>query len=109
MTTDGPASNEIEPRVVRFRRPGGPGAGPAGGPLSGPPPVDDLGKYERTDETDDYRHRMIVNVVAFVFIAALIAAGVWMANTMAQMRKNQDCVLSGRRGCTPVDVHKNSW
>jgi hypothetical protein len=25
------------------------------------------------------------------------------------MRKNQDCVLSGRRGCTPVEVTKDRW
>jgi hypothetical protein len=34
----------------------------------------------------------------------LIVAGVWIADVMAKMRKDQDCVLSGRRGCTPVDV-----
>jgi hypothetical protein len=25
------------------------------------------------------------------------------------MRKNQDCVLSGRRGCTPVEVQHDRW
>jgi len=25
------------------------------------------------------------------------------------MRKDQDCVLSGRRGCTPVEVSKDRW
>ena len=68
------------------------------------PPVDDLTKYERGECPDDYRHRMIVNVVAFVFVVGLIGAGLWLADTMAAMRKNQDCVLSGRRGCTPVEV-----
>jgi len=28
---------------------------------------------------------------------------------MARMRKDQDCVLSGRRGCTPVEVIKDRW
>jgi hypothetical protein len=28
---------------------------------------------------------------------------------MAAMRKIQDCVLSGRRGCTPVEVSKDRW
>lgn len=109
MTTDGPSSNEIERRVLNFQRRAAPGAGRTGGSLSGPPPVEDLSKYEHTDEVDDYRHRMIMNVIAFIFVAALIASGVWLANTMAQMRKNQDCVLSGRRGCTPVDVRQNTW
>jgi hypothetical protein len=74
-----------------------------------PPAVEDLTKYERGDTSDDYRHRMIVNVVAFVFVIGLIAAGLWLAETMAAMRKNQDCVLSGRRGCTPVEVIKDRW
>ena len=52
---------------------------------------------------------MMVNAVAFVFVIALIGAGLWLADTMAQMRRNQDCVLTGRRGCTPVDVPTNRW
>ncbi|HEY7231660.1 MAG TPA: hypothetical protein VH558_14955 [Pseudolabrys sp.] len=74
-----------------------------------PPVVNDLTKYERGENSDDYRHRMIVNVVAFVFVIGLIAAGLWLADTMATMRKNQDCVLSGRRGCTPVEITKDRW
>jgi len=52
---------------------------------------------------------MVVNVLAFLFVAALIGAGLWLANTMAAMRKNQDCVLSGRRGCAPIEVPKERW
>jgi len=29
----------------------------------------------------------------------LVGIGVWIATTMAEIRKNQDCVLSGRRDC----------
>jgi hypothetical protein len=47
--------------------------------------------------------------VAFVFVAALIAAGLWLADTMAEMRKNQDCVLSGRRNCAPIEINKDHW
>ena len=105
MTSDGSPSSDNEPRVVSFRR------GRAGAPTSvtAPPPVDDLAKFERGEGADDYRHRMTVNIVAFVFVIALIGAGLWLADTMAQMRKNQDCVLSGRRGCTPVEVTKDRW
>jgi hypothetical protein len=90
-------------RVVNFRR---------DSPTKPPPavaPVEDLAKYERGEGSDDYRHRMIVNVSVFVFVIGLIAAGIWLADTMAAMRKNQDCVLSGRRGCTPVEVTKDRW
>jgi len=90
-------------RVVNFRRDNARSRPP------GVAPVDDLTKYERGEGSDDYRHRMIVNVTVFVFVIALIGAGLWLANTMATMRKNQDCVLSGRRGCTPVEVTKDRW
>ena len=40
-----------------------------------------LAKYERGSE-DDYRQRMIINGLAFVVTAALIAAGVWLASNL---------------------------
>jgi hypothetical protein len=75
-------------------------------PATVPPPADDLAKFEHGEDADDYRHRMIVNIIAFVFVVGLIGGGLWLADTMAQMRKNQDCVLSGRRGCAPVEYTK---
>ncbi len=102
MSNQGPASAPDEPRVISFR---------TGQRVPSPPPepVEDLTKYQQSDVPDDYRHRMIVNVVAFLFVAALIGAGLWLADTMAAMRKNQDCVLSGRRGCTQVEFNKDRW
>jgi hypothetical protein len=94
MSDNQSTSSPPERRVVPFRR------GPANPPG---PPVPDLGKYERGDGDDDYGHRMVVNTVAFVFVLGLIGAGLWLADTMAQMRRNQDCVLVGRPGCTPVE------
>lgn len=55
-------------------------------------------------EGDDFRHRMTMNAIAFVFCTLLVLAGVWLAIEIAKMRKNQDCVLSGRPGCTTVEV-----
>ena len=65
-------------------------------------PVEGLEKYAETSEPDDYRQRMTNNVLAFVFCILLVAAGVWIADRIAEMRKNQDCVLSGRRDCAPM-------
>lgn len=97
------SSSDHEARVVSFR---------GGKSRTRPPPaapVEDLAKYERTAGSDDYRHRMIVNVAALIFVIALIGAGLWLANTMAELRKNQDCMLSGRRGCVPLEVTKDRW
>jgi hypothetical protein len=64
----------------------------------------DLGRYEGgAADDDDYRHRMLVNLAALAFTIMLATAGAWLAVTIADMRKNQDCVLSGRRNCTPID------
>ena len=70
----------------------------------GDQPVDDLAKYERAENEDDYRHRMRMNLLAFAVTIVLVVVGVWIADTIAEMRKNQDCFLSGRRNCTPIDA-----
>ena len=64
----------------------------------------DLAKYERSGGDDDYRHRMITNAAALLFTIALAGAGAWLAITIGDMRRNQDCFLSGRRNCTPIAV-----
>ena len=97
-----PTLTELPPnppnrRVLPFRRRGSLFA-------SSPPrpsPVDDLERYERTGGEDDYRHRMIMNGLGALVLIVLVGGGIWIADTMAQMRKNQDCVLSGRRNCNP--------
>jgi hypothetical protein len=62
-----------------------------------------LAKYEGSDAEDNYRHRMLVNVAGFAVTIALAIAGAWLAVHIADLRKNQDCALSGRRNCTPID------
>lgn len=99
MSSNDPPAPEQGARILNFsRRPGTP---PPQQPRDA---VEDLSKYARDETPDDYRHRMAVNAVAFAFVVVLGLAGYWLADTMATMRKNQDCVLTGRRGCTPVDV-----
>src|SRR5215210_5703142 len=66
-------------------------------------PVEDVGKYARSEEPDNYRQRMINNGLALTFCVVLVVIGVWLANTIAEMRRNQDCVLSGRRNCAHVE------
>ena len=66
-------------------------------------PVEGVEKYA-VAEPDNYRQRMINNGLAFAFVLLLVVAGVWLANAIAEMRRNQDCVLSGRRNCAQVNV-----
>jgi hypothetical protein len=65
--------------------------------------ANDLSRYERTrEEPDDFRHRMLANMAAFAFTVALTAIGIWLAMSIADLRKTQDCVLMGRRDCAHI-------
>ena len=71
-------------------------------PLPQRSPVEDLSKFESSAEPDDYRHRMVTNLAGLAAAVVLILVGIWIVSTMAQMRKNQDCVLQGRRDCATI-------
>jgi hypothetical protein len=99
MTTDAPHPDDERGRVLPFRR-----QGQLPRHASPAQPVEDLGKYAVSEEPDNYRQRMINNGLAFAFCLLLVAIGVWLASSIAEMRRNQDCVLSGRRNCANVMV-----
>lgn len=67
-------------------------------------PSDDLSRYEEEDRNINYRQRMLMNVIAVLVVSLLVAAGVWIADTIAAMQKDQDCVLQGRQNCAPIEV-----
>ncbi len=65
----------------------------------------DLSRYEKPrEEADDFRHRMLANIAAFAFTVALTAVGIWLAISIADLRKTQDCVLMGRRDCVRIST-----
>ena len=73
-----------------------------------PPEPNDLSRYERDrDEADDFRHRMLANLAAFAFTIALTAVALWLAASIADLRKTQDCVAMGRRDCARIFVPHN--
>jgi hypothetical protein len=67
---------------------------------------DDLAAYEqdRDDEPVNYAQRMLMNVIAIAVVCVLIGVGVWLADTIAEMERDQDCVLQGRQNCAPIEV-----
>lgn len=68
--------------------------------------LDDLARYEQDveDEPINYRHRMLMNVMAVVVVTTLVGIGVWLADTIAEMERKQDCVLQGRQNCAPIEI-----
>lgn len=67
-------------------------------------PIDDLSKYEQRRVDEGYRQRMVNNLLAFAVLSLIVYCGFWLANTMAELRTNQDCVLTGRTNCAPIKV-----
>jgi hypothetical protein len=71
-------------------------------PRLAPEPLD-LSAYERPrEQPDDFRHRMLANIAALAFTIALTAVGIWLAMSIADLRRTQDCVLMGRRDCVRI-------
>jgi hypothetical protein len=65
-------------------------------------PLDDLAQYEEEDAHIDYRHRMLMNVIAVMIVSSLVGVGVWIADTITDMEKTQDCLMQGRQNCAPI-------
>ena len=105
------APPEEEHRVLQFRpRPGSPLAQRGNhSPLAHQLEVaNDLSRYERDrEDTDDYRQRMLANVAAIAFTVALLAIGIWLTVSIAELRRTQDCVLMGRHDCVQIAVPHN--
>ncbi len=107
MQTQRPIAGNDEHVVLKFRprtsaHPPGQRDEPRDQPTS-VPAASDLSRYERPrDEPDDFRHRMLANVAALAFTVALTAIGIWLAMSIADLRRTQDCVLMGRRDCVRI-------
>ncbi|NOJ47993.1 hypothetical protein [Bradyrhizobium archetypum] len=58
----------------------------------------------KQEPPEDERNRRIENAVMLGFFVVLVAAGIWLLGTMADVRKAQDCAAQGRRNCATIDV-----
>jgi hypothetical protein len=97
MSSNAPRPENERGRILPFRR----GRLRAAQPSKPDVPVEGVEKYAR-GEPDDYRQRMINNGLGLLACLVLVAAGIWIASTMAEMRRKEDCVLSGRRNCATI-------
>ena len=59
---------------------------------------------ERGKPPEDEGNRNVENAVMLGFFAVLVAAGIWLLATMADVRKAQDCAAQGRRNCATIDA-----
>ena len=58
----------------------------------------------KREPPEDEGNRGIENAVMLGFFLVVVAAGIWLLATMADVRKAQDCAAQGRRNCVPIDV-----
>ena len=58
----------------------------------------------KREPPEDEGSRGIENAVMLGFFVVLVAAGIWLLATMADVRKAQDCAGQGRRNCATIDV-----
>ena len=99
-------------QVLPFRRPGQPLSAPPVRPVDGDfarsdiDLADDFAEYEQDQDEEivDYRQRALMNVIALVVVAFLVSAGVWLADTIADMERDQDCMMQGRANCAPIEL-----
>ena len=94
-------------RIIRFRPRGTAPSGwrwPLQRPRPGETPVADLTQYESSKGEDDYRHRMTMNALALVATTILVIVGIWLAVSIADMQKKQDCYLQGGRNCNQLAI-----
>ncbi len=108
MKTQQPMTSDDEHRVLKFR-PRTLAHPPAqSDQQTRQPPQDftrDLSRFERApEEPDEFRHRMLANVAALAFTVALTVIGIWLAISIGDLRKTQDCVLMGRRDCAQIST-----
>jgi hypothetical protein len=59
---------------------------------------------EGKQEPPEEGNRGIENAVLLGFFVVLVAAGIWLLGTMADVRKAQDCAAQGRRNCGAIEV-----
>ena len=61
-----------------------------------------------TEPPDEDGNRTVENAVMFGFFIVLVAAGVWLLASMADVRKTQDCAAQGRRNCATIEIPSSS-
>ena len=114
MSTEAPRNNDEHGVVLQFTPRKAPkshafsnlarqNAADAGQPVRG---LDQFANPAR--DPDDFSHRMKMNALAGLVLVVLIGGGLWIVDVMTQMKKTQDCALSGRRNCAPIAIPDNA-
>jgi hypothetical protein len=64
----------------------------------------DMTPGEKPELPEEQGNRNVENALLLGFFVVLVAAGIWLLGTMADIRKVQDCAAQGRRNCATIEV-----
>jgi hypothetical protein len=62
------------------------------------------GEGAEPEPPEEDGNRGVENAVMLGFLVVLVAAGIWLLGTMADLRKVQDCAAQGRRNCATIEI-----
>ena len=65
-------------------------------------PVNDLSKFSRGPEEDDYPHRMFMNLLAFLVLSLIVGCGIWLTDNIYERNKDEGCGRISRTYCVPI-------
>jgi len=60
------------------------------------------------EDDDDHRRRRLIHALGLAYCLILAVAGVWLADEFTEMKRIQDCVLSGRSRCISIHIAAHS-
>jgi hypothetical protein len=60
------------------------------------------------EDDDDHRRRRLIHALGLAYCLILAVAGVWLANEFTEMKRMQDCVLTGRTRCISIHIAAHS-
>ena len=55
-------------------------------------------------EDEDEKRRIRSNVAALVFAGLLVVVGLMLVRVLAEKSRLEDCLMSGRNNCVPIDA-----
>lgn len=65
-------------------------------------PDDDLEKPQTPEQ--EARDRRAANIFLLVAAVVIVGIGIWLGNALVAARKADECISTGRRNCSPIEV-----
>lgn len=55
-------------------------------------------------DSEDDKSRVRSNVAALIFAALLVVVGLYLVRVLAEKSRLEDCLMSGRNNCLPIEA-----